>query len=172
MINSIFTDLYPDECDDPVMLGDASTHSDTPGEGDDTIVVVEVSQPSDLESLEVVILPPATRSHLLTHSNLRWLCAAAAPLPPQNVLISCTIIMYSYREMKKPKPKREGETAMVKLSSDEPFDTLKAQILKVISEALNPKLLAYDDYKITSFVIRLSFLTEIPTHASSRWIVV
>ncbi|KIK77656.1 hypothetical protein PAXRUDRAFT_166136, partial [Paxillus rubicundulus Ve08.2h10] len=63
--------------------------------------------------------------------------------------ISCTIIMYSYREMKKPKARQEGETVMVKLSSDEPFDTLQAQILKVISEALNPKLLTYDDYKIT-----------------------
>ncbi|KAG2065185.1 hypothetical protein BDR04DRAFT_1122038 [Suillus decipiens] len=51
-------------------------------------------------------------------------------------------------EMKKPKTKRSKETAIIKLYQDEPFDTLKAQILKCISESLKPKKLNYDNYKI------------------------
>jgi hypothetical protein len=62
--------------------------------------------------------------------------------------------MFSYSEMKKVKAQRSGETAIIKLSNDKPFDTLKAQILKCISEALKPKKLAYDDYRITFTVAR------------------
>jgi hypothetical protein len=62
--------------------------------------------------------------------------------------------MFSYSEMKKPKARRSGEPAIIKLSNDEPFNTLKAQILKCISEALKPKKLAYDDYKVTFTVAR------------------
>jgi len=51
--------------------------------------------------------------------------------------------------MKKAKAKRSRETAIIKLSNDKPFDTLKAQILRCISEALNLKKLAYDNYRIT-----------------------
>lgn len=56
--------------------------------------------------------------------------------------------------MKKPKAKRSGEPAIIKLSNNEPFDTLRAQVLKCISEALKPKKLAYDDYKVTFTVAR------------------
>ncbi|KAG1725773.1 hypothetical protein EDD22DRAFT_853643 [Suillus occidentalis] len=76
------------------------------------------------------------------------------PPPPHNVSISYTLIMFSYSEMKKPKARRSGEPAIIKLSNDKPFDTLKAQILKCISEALKPKKLAYDDYKVTFTVAR------------------
>ncbi|KAJ8589759.1 hypothetical protein M405DRAFT_861920 [Rhizopogon salebrosus TDB-379] len=56
--------------------------------------------------------------------------------------------------MKKPKTKRSEETAIIKLSQVEPFDTLKAQVLKCISEALKPKKLDYDDYKIVFTINR------------------
>ncbi|KAG2108170.1 uncharacterized protein F5147DRAFT_652898 [Suillus discolor] len=62
--------------------------------------------------------------------------------------------MFSYTEMKKPKAKRSGEPAIIKLSNDEPFNTLKAQVLKCISEALKLKKLAYDDYKVMFTVAR------------------
>jgi hypothetical protein len=41
-----------------------------------------------------------------------------------------------------------------KLSNDKPFNTLKAQVLKCISEALKPKKLGYNDYRITFTVAR------------------
>ncbi|KAG2125084.1 hypothetical protein DEU56DRAFT_759423 [Suillus clintonianus] len=68
---------------------------------------------------------------------------------PHNVSISYTLIMFSYSEMKKPKARRSGEPAIIKFLNDKPFDTLKAQILKCISEALKPKKLAYYNYKVT-----------------------
>jgi hypothetical protein len=64
------------------------------------------------------------------------------------MLISYTLVMYSFAQMKKLKMKRSKETAIIKLSQDEPFDTLKAQVLKCISKALKHKKLDYDDYKI------------------------
>ncbi|KAG2071985.1 hypothetical protein BDR04DRAFT_1153981 [Suillus decipiens] len=71
-----------------------------------------------------------------------------APPAPQNVTISYSLIMYLFQQMKKPKTKRSKETVIIKLYQDKPFNTLKAQILKCISESLKLKKLNYDDYKI------------------------
>ncbi|KAJ8583177.1 hypothetical protein M405DRAFT_867244 [Rhizopogon salebrosus TDB-379] len=53
-----------------------------------------------------------------------------------------------------PPPPRFSQYRIPKLSNDKPFDTLKAQVLKRISEALKPKKLAYNDYRITFTVAR------------------
>ncbi|KAG2069985.1 hypothetical protein BDR04DRAFT_1201343 [Suillus decipiens] len=109
-----------------------------------------------VDSLEITkhkpgcpLKPKVTYSFAIDSEYLKADCKTLSVHLPLVVSISYTLIMFSYTEMKKPKVKRSGEPAIIKLSNNEPFDTLKAQILKCISEALKPKKLAYNDYKIT-----------------------
>ncbi|KAF9232500.1 hypothetical protein BU15DRAFT_81189 [Melanogaster broomeanus] len=65
------------------------------------------------------------------------------------------ISVLSLDEMKKPKSKREPINASIDLYSDEPWDTLKAQILVKIAKAINPMDLMFDDYSLTYHITRL-----------------
>jgi hypothetical protein len=51
--------------------------------------------------------------------------------------------------------KRVAKTAIFKLSSDEPWDTLKAQLLVKIDHALHPSLIQYDHYDIKFSIPRV-----------------
>ncbi|KAG1895219.1 uncharacterized protein F5891DRAFT_984425 [Suillus fuscotomentosus] len=88
------------------------------------------------------------------------------PTPPPTVDISYMVSILSASEMKKAKSKREPVNTSIDLRTDEPWDTLKAQILVKISTAINPRMLHFDDYSLTyhiSWVLPkpgLSLLTE------------
>ncbi|KAG1899672.1 uncharacterized protein F5891DRAFT_980910 [Suillus fuscotomentosus] len=88
------------------------------------------------------------------------------PTPPPTVDISYMVSILSASEMKKAKSKREPVNTSIDLCTDEPWDTLKAQILVKISTAINPCMLHFDDYSLTyhiSWVLPkpgLSLLTE------------
>jgi len=76
------------------------------------------------------------------------------------------VSILSAREMKKAKSKQEPVNASIDLCTDEPWDTLKAQILVKILTAINPHMLHFDDYSLTyhiSWILPkpgLSLLTE------------
>ncbi|KAG2345633.1 hypothetical protein BDR05DRAFT_946676 [Suillus weaverae] len=80
--------------------------------------------------------------------------------------ISYMVSILSASEMKKAKSKREPVNASIDLCTDEPWDTLKAQILVKISTAINPHMLHFNNYSLTyhiSWVLPkpgLSLLTE------------
>ncbi|KAH0825694.1 hypothetical protein J3R83DRAFT_10846, partial [Lanmaoa asiatica] len=61
----------------------------------------------------------------------------------------------SAAEMKKPHARRTAKGAEFSFSLKEPWDTLLAQILSKISAALNPEVIAFDDYEITYFIPRV-----------------
>ncbi|KAG1720312.1 uncharacterized protein EDB91DRAFT_1088882 [Suillus paluster] len=63
--------------------------------------------------------------------------------------VSYIITVFSAAEMKKAKTKYEPISASVNLNSDEPWDTLKAQVLVKISNAIKPRVLNFDDYALT-----------------------
>ncbi|KAJ7284778.1 hypothetical protein C8J57DRAFT_1497665 [Mycena rebaudengoi] len=68
--------------------------------------------------------------------------------------ITYTISVYSPAQMKKAKSSRGAPiTDIVTLDNDEPWDTLKAQILAKISAALNLNPLIYDNYDVV-FTVR------------------
>jgi hypothetical protein len=51
--------------------------------------------------------------------------------------------------------KRVSQSAFLKLNSDEPWDTVKAQFLSKISSALDPRTLAFEDYDIKYYIVRV-----------------
>ncbi|KAG1879264.1 hypothetical protein C8R48DRAFT_588993, partial [Suillus tomentosus] len=61
----------------------------------------------------------------------------------------------SAAEMKKPASKCSLRNQTFALNLDEPWDTMKAQILVKISDALNPRLLSYEDYEVSWFIPRV-----------------
>ncbi|KAG0691673.1 hypothetical protein DFH29DRAFT_1010492 [Suillus ampliporus] len=136
-MDSIFTDSF--SSDDKLSMPDDENmlqSSSMDNSGNQTIVVD--GNPDESEPVEVLKKRAPSRPQKQKE----------APPAPQNVMISYSLVMYSFEQMKKPKMKRSKETAIIKLNQDQPFDIIKAQVLKCISESLKLKKLDYDDYKI------------------------
>lgn len=82
--------------------------------------------------------------------------ASHNPAPgPVTKEVSYIITVFSAAEMKKAKTKREPINASVNLNSDEPWDTLKAQVLVKISNAIKPRILNFNDYALTYQIPRV-----------------
>jgi hypothetical protein len=77
----------------------------------------------------------------------------AAPIPSSKV--DYILTFFSAVEMKKPAGKREPKKSSLQLSSDEPWDTLKAQLLVKIDEVFKPTTLSIDDYDILFTIPRI-----------------
>jgi hypothetical protein len=69
--------------------------------------------------------------------------------------ITYILSILSAAEAKKSTSKRVAKNQSMQLSTDEPWDTMKAQILAKISMALNPPLINFDNYDITFFIPRV-----------------
>ncbi|KAG2109731.1 uncharacterized protein F5147DRAFT_575532, partial [Suillus discolor] len=63
--------------------------------------------------------------------------------------VSYIITVFSAAEMKKAKTKRKPISTSVNLNSDEPWDTLKAQVLVKISNTIRPVSSTSTDYALT-----------------------
>ena len=59
-------------------------------------------------------------------------------------------------ESKKDLKKRKGHNSYLKLSSDIPFDTWKAQLMVKIDEKMKPDRIAYEDYEVSFMIPRIS----------------
>ena len=71
--------------------------------------------------------------------------------------------------MKKPKSHREPVLVSLRLNSDEPYDTLKAQVLTKISASLNPKTLDFEHYTILYNIPRVVSKPGIPVSDESAY---
>ena len=60
--------------------------------------------------------------------------------------------IFSADEIKKAVAKRSPKMLSLQLSTDEPWDTIKAQFLIKISQALNPKVIDYNNYTVMFFI--------------------
>lgn len=141
-MGSIFTDSFSDDSISMVADDDLQYSPSTNDSGEQTIVVEESLEPETLDIEKRGPGRPRKQKegmtealHVSCRSVSHW-CISLAP-PLQNMLISYTLVMYSFAQMKKPKMKRSEETAIIKLSQDEPFDTLKAQILNEIPSCIS-----------------------------------
>ncbi|OAX40797.1 hypothetical protein K503DRAFT_798526 [Rhizopogon vinicolor AM-OR11-026] len=75
--------------------------------------------------------------------------------PPAAKEITFITSITSAAEMKKLLSKRTSRNKSFILNLNEPWDTMKAQILVKISDALNPRHLSYDDYDVSWFIPRI-----------------
>ena len=67
---------------------------------------------------------------------------------PEAHSVTYLLTIISATEMKKSVSKCQSVSGHLKLDSDEPWDTLKAQILVKISDALCPAKIDYADYNV------------------------
>jgi hypothetical protein len=106
----------------------------------------EISQPEN--EVEIPIVTPKKRKKTT---------AAAATAPTKGVDQSITYILsiFSADEIKKAVAKRCPKTLSLQLTTDEPWDTIKAQLLVKISQALNPKVIDYNNYTVMFFIPRV-----------------
>lgn len=160
MTDSIFTDTYPD--DDSTAASPRPMLASQEGAGSEMVDELDQTPPPAAANLTTTKRkpgrPPKARDGMEGRRMYRFMLLTtfltATPVKEKAATISYTIIMYSYREMKKPKSKRNEESAILKLGSDEPFDTFKGQLLATINETLKPKWIRFEDYKITFTVPR------------------
>ncbi|KAG1765075.1 hypothetical protein EV702DRAFT_1204726 [Suillus placidus] len=86
----------------------------------------------------------------------RGTIASHNPAPgPVTKEVSYIITVFSAAEMKKAKTKCEPISASVNLNSDEPWDTLKAQVLVKISNVIKPRILNFNNYALTYQIPRV-----------------
>ena len=80
-----------------------------------------------------------------------------APIPPSPSKVDYILTLFSAVEMKKPAAKHEPKKSSIQLSSDKPWDTLKAQLLVKIDEVFKPTTgtLSIDNYDILFTIPRV-----------------
>jgi hypothetical protein len=65
------------------------------------------------------------------------------------------LALFSAAEMEKPATKRTAKNGSIHLDTDEPWDTMKAQLLVQISNTLKPPFLDFPQFKITFYIPRI-----------------
>jgi hypothetical protein len=71
-------------------------------------------------------------------------------------IITYNLAMFPAAERMKELKKRNGKNTFMKLGSDEPFDTWKAQLLVRIEQKLAPDTLDFANYEVNFTVARIS----------------
>ena len=74
-----------------------------------------------------------------------------APIPKLDYILT----LFSATEMKKSAAKREPKKSSLQLSANEPWDTVKAQILVKIDEVLKPSTLSINNYEVLLTIPRV-----------------
>jgi hypothetical protein len=69
--------------------------------------------------------------------------------------IMYVLALFSATEMKKPATKRTAKNGSIRLNTNEPWDTVKAQLLVQISNLLKPQLLDFSQYETNFYIPRV-----------------
>ena len=70
--------------------------------------------------------------------------------PPKT--ITYVISLFSTEELTKPESKQKPRNVSLDLKTDEPWDTMKAQLLVKIDIAFSPWRLKFDDYEVMYYI--------------------
>jgi hypothetical protein len=70
-------------------------------------------------------------------------------------MLDYIVAIFSPTELKKPVTKRVPKNMSLRLSTDEPWDAIKAQILVKIDAALNPRSISFENYSIAYTIPRI-----------------
>ncbi|KAG2152702.1 hypothetical protein DEU56DRAFT_752017 [Suillus clintonianus] len=112
----------------------------------------EDNEPEQSQPTKILTPPPTTSKKRKRGTKL----SPSDPDPPAGVKeVTFITSITSAAEMKKPASKRTSRNQTFALNLDEPWDTMKAQVLVKISDALNPGLLRYEDYEVSWFIPRV-----------------
>lgn len=110
------------------------------------------------------VLVPSKRSKRATVPHTA-VAAIPAPIPaPAAKVIKVDYVtsIFSTAEMKKAVSKRLAKNSSFQLQTDEPWDTLKAQLLAKIATALNPPVLDFTNYNVMVTINRVIAKPGIP----------
>ncbi|KIJ13992.1 hypothetical protein PAXINDRAFT_100357, partial [Paxillus involutus ATCC 200175] len=112
----------------------------------------EATATKDLDELEdsdvqVLTPPPTTKKRKRADKG-----STQHSEPPKARDISFIASITSAVEMKKAQSKRVPKNSSFVFNLDEPWDTLKAQILAKVSMAINPQVIDFDDYDVSFFI--------------------
>jgi hypothetical protein len=111
-----------------------------------------------------VLTPPSTSSKKRKRKDLGECMRSifteltdyfADPEPECVKKVTYILSILSANEAKKTPAKRETKTGSVRLNTDKPWDTVKAQILVKIDAALHPKPLEFINYDINYYIARV-----------------
>ncbi|KAI5994992.1 hypothetical protein EDD15DRAFT_2365882 [Pisolithus albus] len=139
-------------------------------DGDETLV--ELGEPTgpllrdstdrELEAAKFLPKPPAAPPNTNAPSDSRRgpkkrKEKATEPADHPVHKITYNLLMFPVEELAKDDvKKRRGKSAFLKLNSDLPFDTFKAQLLVKISAHLQPDTISFDDYEVSFSIPRIS----------------
>ncbi|KAL5512135.1 hypothetical protein ACEPAG_3656 [Sanghuangporus baumii] len=125
-------------------------------ETETSITNTQVTAAPARDHISTQVTAAPARDHISTQVT------AARPVddsPP--IELSFVLELFSYSEMQKKTKERASKSTRFSLSSDEPFDTFKAQLLAKISDLLKPAILRFEDYHITYMIKRKQKMTSL-----------
>ncbi|KAL5520270.1 hypothetical protein ACEPAG_9483 [Sanghuangporus baumii] len=114
-----------------------------------------IVQESDEESVQETetsitntqVTAATARDHISTQVT------AAKPVDDSPAIeLSFILELFSFSEMQKRAKEHASKSTRFTLSSDEPFNTFKAQLLAKISDLLKPAILQFEDYGVTYMI--------------------
>ena len=126
---------------------DRSSHHDNDSSGSDSLSdssIVPTDRPTGTGS----VTGKRSKGRKKTKTQV-----STAPVPASKV--DYILSLFSAIEMKKPAAKHEPKKSSLQLPTDEPWDTVKAQLLVKIDDLLKPSTLSIDDYEILFSIPRV-----------------
>ena len=78
------------------------------------------------------------------------------PVQPVPIKLTFNLSIFPASERTKEMKKHQGHNSYLKLNSDIPFDTWKAQILMKIDEKMKLNYISYEDYEVSFMILRIS----------------
>ncbi|KAI6008433.1 hypothetical protein EDC04DRAFT_2907192 [Pisolithus marmoratus] len=130
--------------------------------GEPTGPLLHDSTDHELEAAKSLPKPPAVPSNTNTpldscRGPKKRKEKATKPADHPVHKITHNLSMFPVEELTKDDVKKQhGKSAFLKLNSDLPFDTVKAQLLIKISAHLQPDTISFDDYKVTFSIPHIS----------------
>jgi hypothetical protein len=126
---------------------DRSSHHDNDSSGSDSLSDSSIV-PTNCPTGTVTVTGKRSKARKKTTTQ-----DPTAPIPASK--IDYILSLFSAIEMKKPAAKCEPKKSSLQLSTDEPWDTVKAQLLVKINNLLKPSTLSIDDYEILFSIPRV-----------------
>ncbi|KAL0949268.1 hypothetical protein HGRIS_009346 [Hohenbuehelia grisea] len=151
--------LNPMDADSPQAHSvSASTDDDDDSEGEeddeDDEEDDEEEQEQENEEEETLVADPVVPSVTPQKRRRGGNKKDTTPAPASKTVLY-VLAVFSAIELQKPVSKRSAKSATLSSSTEEPWDTIKAQLLAKISSLLDPKTLSFDNYKVTATIPRV-----------------
>jgi hypothetical protein len=123
-------------------------------ESSDSDLAIQEPQPT------AVLVPPVLVPQKRTKTGSR---KPDTPIPTPIHTINYAVAFFSSAEMKKASSKRVPKSSSFRLRTDEPWDTLKAQLLVKVSDALgNAATLDFSKYNFLVSILRITSKPGLP----------